>query len=93
MYLYLYVFSSARFRYIILKQKFLEALCVNNAMSAAEDPHNVLQTLQYLPHYAPFKVRSAHACRLPHMQARRKCTHSFRCTSTLHPIAHPHCIL
>ena len=38
--------SSARFRYIILKQKFLEALCVNNAMSAAEDPHNVLQTLQ-----------------------------------------------
>ena len=31
----------SRFRYIILKQKFLEALCVNNAMSAAEDPQNV----------------------------------------------------
>lgn len=30
-----------RFHYIILKQKFLEALCVNNAMSAAEDPQNV----------------------------------------------------
>lgn len=30
-----------RFRYIILKQKFLEALCVNNAMSTAEDPQNV----------------------------------------------------
>lgn len=30
-----------RFRYIILKQKFLEALCVNNAMSATEDPRNV----------------------------------------------------
>lgn len=31
----------SRFHYIILKQKFLEALCVNNAMSAAEDPQNV----------------------------------------------------
>ncbi len=31
----------SRFRYIILKQKFLEALCVNNAMSAADDPQNV----------------------------------------------------
>lgn len=31
----------SRFRYIILKQKFLEALCVNNAMSAAEEPQNV----------------------------------------------------
>uniref|UniRef100_A0A3B4TWG1 WD repeat domain 47b n=1 Tax=Seriola dumerili TaxID=41447 RepID=A0A3B4TWG1_SERDU len=35
-----------RFRYIILKQKFLEALCVNNAMSAAEDPQNLELTMQ-----------------------------------------------
>lgn len=31
----------SRFHYIILKQKFLEALCVNNAMSAAEDHQKV----------------------------------------------------
>lgn len=30
-----------RFRYIILKQKFLEALCVNNAMSAEDEPQHV----------------------------------------------------
>uniref|UniRef100_A0A3Q3JK40 Uncharacterized protein n=1 Tax=Monopterus albus TaxID=43700 RepID=A0A3Q3JK40_MONAL len=35
-----------RFRYIILKQKFLEALCVNNAMSAAEDHHNLELSMQ-----------------------------------------------
>uniref|UniRef100_A0A3Q2V5H5 WD repeat domain 47b n=1 Tax=Haplochromis burtoni TaxID=8153 RepID=A0A3Q2V5H5_HAPBU len=35
-----------RFRYIIFKQKFLEALCVNNAMSAAEDPLNLEITMQ-----------------------------------------------
>ncbi|XP_024909672.1 WD repeat-containing protein 47-like isoform X2 [Cynoglossus semilaevis] len=35
-----------RFRYIILKQKFLEALCVNNAMSTAEDPQNLELTMQ-----------------------------------------------
>uniref|UniRef100_A0A3Q3KRV9 WD repeat-containing protein 47-like n=1 Tax=Mastacembelus armatus TaxID=205130 RepID=A0A3Q3KRV9_9TELE len=39
-------FDRKRFRYIILKQKFLEALCVNNAMSAAEDPHNLELTMQ-----------------------------------------------
>ncbi|XP_074525100.1 WD repeat-containing protein 47-like [Halichoeres trimaculatus] len=39
-------FEKKRFRYIILKQKFLEALCVNNAMSAAEDPHNLELTMQ-----------------------------------------------
>uniref|UniRef100_A0A3Q3A1G6 WD repeat domain 47b n=1 Tax=Kryptolebias marmoratus TaxID=37003 RepID=A0A3Q3A1G6_KRYMA len=39
-------FDKKRFRYIILKQKFLEALCVNNAMSAAEDPHNLELTMQ-----------------------------------------------
>ncbi|KAM6938540.1 WD repeat-containing protein 47-like [Lycodopsis pacificus] len=39
-------FDKKRFRYIILRQKFLEALCVNNAMSAAEDPHNLELTMQ-----------------------------------------------
>uniref|UniRef100_A0A8D3BIC9 CTLH domain-containing protein n=2 Tax=Scophthalmus maximus TaxID=52904 RepID=A0A8D3BIC9_SCOMX len=39
-------FDKKRFRYIILKQKFLEALCVNNAMSAAEEPQNLELTMQ-----------------------------------------------
>ncbi|KAJ3600062.1 hypothetical protein NHX12_034014 [Muraenolepis orangiensis] len=39
-------FNKKRFRYLILKQKFLEALCVNNAMSAAEDPHNLELSMQ-----------------------------------------------
>ncbi|KAM9383995.1 WD repeat-containing protein 47-like [Pholidichthys leucotaenia] len=39
-------FDKKRFRYVILKQKFLEALCVNNALSAAEDPHNLELTMQ-----------------------------------------------
>nr|XP_029134656.1 LOW QUALITY PROTEIN: WD repeat-containing protein 47-like [Labrus bergylta] len=39
-------FDKKRFRYIILKQKFLEALCVNNAMSAAEDPKNLELSMQ-----------------------------------------------
>uniref|UniRef100_A0A3P8S0D6 WD repeat domain 47b n=1 Tax=Amphiprion percula TaxID=161767 RepID=A0A3P8S0D6_AMPPE len=39
-------FDKKRFRYIILKQKFLEALCVNNAMSAAQDPQNLELTMQ-----------------------------------------------
>ncbi|XP_075896782.1 WD repeat-containing protein 47-like isoform X1 [Nelusetta ayraudi] len=39
-------FDKKRFRYIILRQKFLEALCVNNAISAAEDPHNLELTMQ-----------------------------------------------
>lgn len=39
-------FNKKRFRYIIYKQKFLEALCVNNAMSAAEDPLNLELTMQ-----------------------------------------------
>lgn len=32
---------ACRFRYIIMKQKFLEALCVNNAMSAEDEPQHV----------------------------------------------------
>ncbi|XP_046892895.1 WD repeat-containing protein 47b [Hypomesus transpacificus] len=39
-------FNKKRFRYIILKQRFLEALCVNNAMSAAEDHQNLELTMQ-----------------------------------------------
>ncbi|XP_068599477.1 WD repeat-containing protein 47-like [Brachionichthys hirsutus] len=39
-------FDKKRFRYIILKQRFLEALCVNNAMSAAEDPQNLELSMQ-----------------------------------------------
>ncbi|XP_019730704.1 WD repeat-containing protein 47-like [Hippocampus comes] len=39
-------FDKKRFRYIILKQKFLEALYVNNAMSAAKDPQNLELTMQ-----------------------------------------------
>lgn len=35
-----------RFRYIILKQKFLEALCVNNAMSAEDEPQHVSHKTQ-----------------------------------------------
>ncbi|XP_053093847.1 WD repeat-containing protein 47b isoform X1 [Pangasianodon hypophthalmus] len=39
-------FDRKRFRYIILKQRFLEALCVNNAMSASDDPQNLELTMQ-----------------------------------------------
>uniref|UniRef100_A0A8C9WSM1 WD repeat domain 47b n=1 Tax=Sander lucioperca TaxID=283035 RepID=A0A8C9WSM1_SANLU len=39
-------FDKKRFRYIILKQKFLEALCINNAISAAEDPQNLELSMQ-----------------------------------------------
>uniref|UniRef100_A0A8C2E077 WD repeat domain 47b n=1 Tax=Cyprinus carpio TaxID=7962 RepID=A0A8C2E077_CYPCA len=39
-------FDRKKFRYIILKQKFLEALCVNNAISAADDPENLELTMQ-----------------------------------------------
>ncbi|KAM9719875.1 WD repeat-containing protein 47 [Menidia menidia] len=39
-------FDRKRFRYIVLKQKFLEALCVNNAMSAEEEPQHMEFTMQ-----------------------------------------------
>uniref|UniRef100_H3DCW5 WD repeat domain 47 n=1 Tax=Tetraodon nigroviridis TaxID=99883 RepID=H3DCW5_TETNG len=39
-------FDRRRFRYIILKQKFLEALCVNNAMSAEDEPQHLEFTMQ-----------------------------------------------
>lgn len=40
---YIVVLCCHRFRYIVLKQKFLEALCVNNAMSAEDEPQHVSQ--------------------------------------------------
>ncbi|XP_035267941.1 WD repeat-containing protein 47-like [Anguilla anguilla] len=39
-------FDRKRFRYIVLKQKFLEALCVNNAMSADNEPQHMEVTMQ-----------------------------------------------
>ncbi|KAM4629242.1 WD repeat-containing protein 47-like [Polymixia lowei] len=64
-------FDKKRFRYIILKQKFLEALCVNNAMSAAEDPHNLELTMQdavkclhSLEEYCPAKEDYSKLCLL-----------------------------
>ncbi|XP_061878742.1 WD repeat-containing protein 47 isoform X2 [Entelurus aequoreus] len=39
-------FDKKRFRYIVLKQKFLEALCVNNAMSAEDEPQHLEFTMQ-----------------------------------------------
>nr|XP_023660284.1 WD repeat-containing protein 47-like isoform X1 [Paramormyrops kingsleyae]XP_023660286.1 WD repeat-containing protein 47-like isoform X1 [Paramormyrops kingsleyae]XP_023660287.1 WD repeat-containing protein 47-like isoform X1 [Paramormyrops kingsleyae]XP_023660288.1 WD repeat-containing protein 47-like isoform X1 [Paramormyrops kingsleyae]XP_023660289.1 WD repeat-containing protein 47-like isoform X1 [Paramormyrops kingsleyae]XP_023660290.1 WD repeat-containing protein 47-like isoform X1 [P len=39
-------FDRKRFRYIILRQKFLEALCVNNAMSAEEEPQHLELTMR-----------------------------------------------
>uniref|UniRef100_A0A3B4DY70 WDR47 cross-over region domain-containing protein n=1 Tax=Pygocentrus nattereri TaxID=42514 RepID=A0A3B4DY70_PYGNA len=60
-----------RFRYIILKQKFLEALCVNNAMSATEDPQNLELTMQEavkslhaLEEYSPSKEDYSKLCLL-----------------------------
>uniref|UniRef100_A0A8C2ZYA6 WD repeat domain 47b n=1 Tax=Cyclopterus lumpus TaxID=8103 RepID=A0A8C2ZYA6_CYCLU len=64
-------FDKKRFRYIVLKQKFLEALCVNNAMSAAEDPHNLELTMQAavkclhsLEEYCPTKDDYSKLCLL-----------------------------
>lgn len=39
-------FDGKRFRYIIMKQKFLEALCVNNAVSADDEPQHLEYTMQ-----------------------------------------------
>uniref|UniRef100_A0A673CFV8 WD repeat domain 47b n=1 Tax=Sphaeramia orbicularis TaxID=375764 RepID=A0A673CFV8_9TELE len=64
-------FDKKRFRYIVLKQKFLEALCVNNAMSAAEDPLNLELTMQEavkclhsLEDYCPTKEDYSKLCLL-----------------------------
>uniref|UniRef100_A0A1A7Y0Q9 WD repeat domain 47 n=1 Tax=Iconisemion striatum TaxID=60296 RepID=A0A1A7Y0Q9_9TELE len=64
-------FDKKRFRYIVLKQKFLEALCVNNAMSAAEDPHNLelsmheaVKCLHSLEEFCPTKEDYSTLCLL-----------------------------
>ncbi|XP_012503952.1 PREDICTED: WD repeat-containing protein 47 [Propithecus coquereli] len=60
-----------RFRYIILKQKFLEALCVNNAMSAEDEPQHLeftmqeaVQCLHALEEYCPSKDDYSKLCLL-----------------------------
>ncbi|KAJ8409478.1 hypothetical protein AAFF_G00228790 [Aldrovandia affinis] len=45
-------FDKKRFRYIVLKQKFLEALCVNNAMSAEDEPQHLELTMQEADDYS-----------------------------------------
>ncbi|KAF7243388.1 WD repeat-containing protein 47 [Varanus komodoensis] len=64
-------FDKKRFRYIILKQKFLEALCVNNAMSAEDEPQHMeftmqeaVQCLHALEEYCPSKDDYSKLCLL-----------------------------
>ncbi|KAJ6658380.1 hypothetical protein lerEdw1_020084 [Lerista edwardsae] len=64
-------FDKKRFRYIILKQKFLEALCVNNAMSAEDEPQHLeftmqeaVQCLHALEEYCPSKEDYSKLCLL-----------------------------
>uniref|UniRef100_A0A8C4SN07 WD repeat domain 47 n=2 Tax=Erpetoichthys calabaricus TaxID=27687 RepID=A0A8C4SN07_ERPCA len=64
-------FDRKRFRYIILKQKFLEALCVNNAMSAEDEPQHLEYTMQEavkclhaLEEYCPSKDDYSKLCLL-----------------------------
>lgn len=45
-----------RFRYIILKQKFLEALCVNNAMSAEDEPQHVSLYPKFMNYMVILKI-------------------------------------
>ncbi|TRY96943.1 hypothetical protein DNTS_014288 [Danionella cerebrum] len=64
-------FDRKRFRYIILKQKFLEALCVNNAMSASDDAENLelsmqeaVKSLHTLEKFCPTKEDYSKLCLL-----------------------------
>ncbi|XP_008937775.1 PREDICTED: WD repeat-containing protein 47 isoform X1 [Merops nubicus] len=64
-------FDKKRFRYIIMKQKFLEALCVNNAMSAEDEPQHLeftmreaVQCLHALEEYCPTKEDYSKLCLL-----------------------------
>ncbi|XP_059840655.1 WD repeat-containing protein 47-like isoform X1 [Hypanus sabinus] len=64
-------FDGKRFRYIILKQKFLEALCVNNAVSADDEPQHLEYTMQEavkclhaLEEYCPSKEDYSKLCLL-----------------------------
>ncbi|CAL1592559.1 unnamed protein product [Knipowitschia caucasica] len=64
-------FDKKRFRFIIYKQKFLEALCVNNAMSATEDHMNLeismqeaVKCLNSLEEFCPTKEDYSKLCLL-----------------------------
>lgn len=64
-------FDKRRFRYIILKQKFLEALCINNAMSSESEPQHLEYTMQEavkclhaLEEYCPSKEDYSKLCLL-----------------------------
>ncbi|XP_071420776.1 WD repeat-containing protein 47 isoform X1 [Pithys albifrons albifrons] len=64
-------FDKKRFRYIIMKQKFLEALCVNNAMSAEDEPQHLeftmreaVQCLHALEEFCPSKEDYSKLCLL-----------------------------
>nr|XP_033772753.1 WD repeat-containing protein 47 isoform X3 [Geotrypetes seraphini] len=64
-------FDKKRFRYIVLKQKFLEALCVNNAMSTEDEPQHLEFTMQEavkclhaLEEYCPSKEDYSKLCLL-----------------------------
>ncbi|XP_016377392.1 WD repeat-containing protein 47-like [Sinocyclocheilus rhinocerous] len=64
-------FDRKKFRYIILKQRFLEALCVNNAISAADDPENLelsmqdaVKSLHSLEEFCPTKEDYSKLCLL-----------------------------
>ncbi|XP_072919532.1 WD repeat-containing protein 47-like isoform X2 [Hemitrygon akajei] len=64
-------FDGKRFRYIISKQKFLEALCVNNAVSADDEPQHLEYTMQEavkclhaLEEYCPSKEDYSKLCLL-----------------------------
>ncbi|XP_069088488.1 WD repeat-containing protein 47 [Pleurodeles waltl] len=64
-------FDKKRFRYIILKQKFLEALCVNNVMSSVDEPQHLEVTMQEtvkclhaLEEYCPSKEDYSKLCLL-----------------------------
>ncbi len=49
-----------RFRYIVLRQKFLEALCVNNAMSAEDEPQHVCNISVFIVSYTEISDELPH---------------------------------
>ncbi|XP_032832307.2 WD repeat-containing protein 47 [Petromyzon marinus] len=64
-------FQSKRFRYLVLKQKFLEALCINKAVPMDEEPHQleftveaVVQCLQSLEPFCPSREDYSGLCLL-----------------------------
>uniref|UniRef100_A0A8C9QXC5 WD repeat domain 47 n=1 Tax=Scleropages formosus TaxID=113540 RepID=A0A8C9QXC5_SCLFO len=64
-------FDKKRFHYIILRQKFLEVLCVNNAMSAEDEPQHLeltmkeaVRCLHSLEEFCPSKEDYSQLCLL-----------------------------